>query len=295
MIPYLGDFAEDATIYIPLNTFDSNDPAASVTATNLADADIKVHKDGGLTQIVTDGATVAIDFDSITGGHLITIDTSAHADYSTGSDYLVRIEGVTVDGGTINAWIGQFSIENRFMRGTDSANTTTPPTAAAVRAEMDSNSTQLAAIVADTNEIQTDWANGGRLDLILDARANQTSVDTIDSNVDTILVDTATTIPAQISALNDIAATDIVSGGAIDTTGGAVDSVTLVATTTTNSDMRGTDGANTTAPDNSSITAIKAKTDNLAFTKSNEIDANVQSINNETLTGDGAGTPFDVA
>jgi hypothetical protein len=46
MVPYLGDFAEDATVYIPFNTFDSNDPSASVTITNLADADIKVHKDG---------------------------------------------------------------------------------------------------------------------------------------------------------------------------------------------------------------------------------------------------------
>lgn len=42
-------------------------------------------------------------------------------------------------------------------------------TAANVRSEMDSNSTQLAAIVADTNELQTDWANGGRLDLLIDA------------------------------------------------------------------------------------------------------------------------------
>ncbi len=110
---YLGDFAEDATVYIPLNTFTSDDPAASATITNLADGDIKVHKDGSTTEIVTDGATVAIDFDSVTGNHLVTIDTSVHADYSTGSDYLVRMEGTTIDGGTINAWIGMFSIENR--------------------------------------------------------------------------------------------------------------------------------------------------------------------------------------
>jgi len=51
--------------------------------------------------------------------------------------------------------------------------------------------TEIAAILADTNELQTDWANGGRLDLILDARASQTSVDTIDGIVDDILVDTA--------------------------------------------------------------------------------------------------------
>lgn len=37
---------------------------------------------------------------------------------------------------------------------------------------------ETATIVADTNELQTDWANGGRLDNILDARASQTSVDT---------------------------------------------------------------------------------------------------------------------
>lgn len=47
------------------------------------------------------------------------------------------------------------------------------------------------SILADTNELQTDWVNGGRLDLILDARASQTSVDTIDGIVDSILVDTA--------------------------------------------------------------------------------------------------------
>lgn len=43
--------------------------------------------------------------------------------------------------------------------------------------------------------------------------------------------------------LNDIAASAIVSGGAITTSGGAVSNVTLVATTTTNTDMRGTDNA----------------------------------------------------
>ena len=46
--------------------------------------------------------------------------------------------------------------------------------------------TEIAAILADTNELQTDWANGGRLDLILDARASQTSVDTVDGIVDDI-------------------------------------------------------------------------------------------------------------
>lgn len=41
--------------------------------------------------------------------------------------------------------------------------------------------------------------------------ATQASVDTVDANVDSILVDTGTTIPAQISGLNDISAGDILT------------------------------------------------------------------------------------
>lgn len=67
--------------------------------------------------------------------------------------------------------------------------------AADVRTEMDANSTQLAAIVADTNELQGDWTDGGRLDLIVDA----------------ILVDTGTTLPATLAALNDISVADILT------------------------------------------------------------------------------------
>jgi hypothetical protein len=55
-------------------------------------------------------------------------------------------------------------------------------------------------------------------------------------------------IKTTLDALNDVAATDIVSGGAITTSGGAVSNVTTVATTTTNTDMRGTDGAYTGTP-----------------------------------------------
>jgi hypothetical protein len=58
---------------------------------------------------------------------------------------------------------------------------------------------------------------------------------------------------------------------------GHVSRVTLVDTTTTNTDMRGTDGANTTAPDNTSITAIKAKTDQFVFTVTNRVDSTTQA------------------
>jgi hypothetical protein len=42
------------------------------------------------------------------------------------------------------------------------------------------------AILADTNELQGDWVNGGRLDLILDARASQTTADAIETDTQDI-------------------------------------------------------------------------------------------------------------
>lgn len=80
-------------------------------------------------------------------------------------------------------------------------------------------------------------------------------------------------LDAAISTRSTVAATDIVSGGAITTSGGAVSNVTLVATTTTNTDMRGTDGANTVAPDNASIAAILVDT-------GTDIPASIAALNN---------------
>lgn len=73
--------------------------------------------------------------------------------------------------------------------------------------------TEVAAILADTNELQTDWANGGRLDNILDARASQASVDTIDDFLDTeiaaikaktdqLTFTVANTLDANVEAIN---------------------------------------------------------------------------------------------
>ena len=111
---YAGDFDMTDTVYIAFNTFTSDDPSASSTITDLADGDIHIHKDGSTTQRASgSGVTVAANFDTITGNHLVSIDLTDNTDagyYATGSTYLVRMEGTTVDAATINAWIGQFSI-----------------------------------------------------------------------------------------------------------------------------------------------------------------------------------------
>jgi hypothetical protein len=114
MVPYLGDYNTTETVHIPFNTFTSNDPTASATITDLAAGDIEIHKDGSATQRSSDaGVTVSIDFDSVTGNHMVHIDLSDNTDagfFTAGSRYQVRVEGTTVDAGTINAWIATFSI-----------------------------------------------------------------------------------------------------------------------------------------------------------------------------------------
>ena len=40
--------------------------------------------------------------------------------------------------------------------------------------------------------------------------------------------------------------------------------------------------------------AIRVKTDQLSFTNANQVDANIQAINDVTVTGNGSSTPFDV-
>jgi hypothetical protein len=58
------------------------------------------------------------------------------------------------------------------------------PAGASHAADVAAVKAETALIVADTNELQTDWVNGGRLDVILDARASQTSVDDVPTNAE---------------------------------------------------------------------------------------------------------------
>lgn len=118
---YLGDFAVGQEVYVWFNTFDSNDPSASVTMTTFVDTDVHIHKDDSLTQR-NDAAGVAVDVDvdGIAGVHKITIQTADNtvADfYEAGHDYAVRIEGATVDGALINPIVGMFSLANRRVAG----------------------------------------------------------------------------------------------------------------------------------------------------------------------------------
>ena len=71
--------------------------------------------------------------------------------------------------------------------------------------------TEIAAILADTNELQGDWVDGGRLDLLVDSIISKVVV--VDGIVDDILVDTGTTIPATIATVDGIVDSILVDTG----------------------------------------------------------------------------------
>lgn len=113
------------------------------------------------------------DDDAYNGAIAVVTDQSTSTQKAVGtiSDYTGSTKTVTLsaDPAIFTMAVGD-TIE--IIAALDSAGSA--PTAAQIRVEIDSNSTQLAAIVADTNELQTDWANGGRLDLLIDAIKNVT-------------------------------------------------------------------------------------------------------------------------
>jgi hypothetical protein len=121
---YLGDFTVGSTVYVPFNTFSSDDPSASMTITGLAVTDIEIYKNGNTTQRASDSGytlldTDGIDFDGITGIHGFSIDTSDDTTggfFVGGADYWIVISSITLDGATIN-FVRSFSIENRRVAG----------------------------------------------------------------------------------------------------------------------------------------------------------------------------------
>lgn len=148
----------------------------------------------------------------------------------------------------------------------------------AVEAKIDAINTIVDSIVADTNELQADWANGGRLDLILDARASQSSVD----------------------GLNNIAATDIVSNGPISTSNGSIFNVLNTENTgmvgfqeifitagrfwVINEEGNPLASASALQAVSNNIDDIKTTTDQFRFTVPNQVDSN-------SLTGGGGSAP----
>lgn len=106
-------------------------------------------------------------------------------------------------------------------------------------------------------------------------------VDIVDTNVDDILLDTSTSIPSQITALNNLSSSEV--NAEVDAALSDYDGPTKAELDTAQASIE-----SNLATTDSKVDGVKAKTDQLTFTKANEVDSNIQSVNEVTVTGTGA-------
>ena len=101
-----------------------------------------------------------------------------------------------------------------------------------------------------------------------------------------ILIDTGTALPATLAALNDLAAADVAAELATydGPTKAEMDAAHALLATEAKQDLTDT-----------AVDAIGAVTGQMVFTKANELDGNMKSINNAGVVGDGDATPWDGA
>jgi len=191
---YYGDYLKGTTVYIPFNS-NGGDGASITLATN---GTPKAYVNGGTTEITT-GVSLVEDHDAITGRHFISVDTSGRG-FTAGSDVDVAIDANTVDGKTVNAWVGKFSI----LR----AKYETPVVGLAVAAT--STTVTLPATAVATN----DYYNGSVITIAYGTGAGQSRVITDYASTKVATVEGWTTTPdttsvVMVTAVAPAAAADL--------------------------------------------------------------------------------------
>lgn len=111
MINLGNDILKGTTVRVPFNTNGADGASITIGTNGTPFAVI----DGSTTEVTT-GVSLSEDFDSRTGMHLIIVDTS-QSGFPIGAEVLVGIHTNTIDGKTVNAWVGRFGIQmaNQFM------------------------------------------------------------------------------------------------------------------------------------------------------------------------------------
>lgn len=117
---YQGDFKTNSTVDIYFST-NAATGGAVAPSTAFEAADVLIYKDHSSTQrSSTAGITMTSPFDSVTGLHQLSIDTSENTDagfWAAGHDYFCVLspDTETVDSQVVVSVIGSFSLENRVL------------------------------------------------------------------------------------------------------------------------------------------------------------------------------------
>lgn len=116
MSEYQGDITLEDTIEWLFTTTVNNVPT-SLAGSPAATA----YTNGGTTQSAT-GVTLTADFDSVTGLNKIAVVATDANGFAAGENIEIILSAGTLGGiSVVGRTIGSFSIQNRYMRGTDSA------------------------------------------------------------------------------------------------------------------------------------------------------------------------------
>jgi len=321
-----GDFDTSAVIYGKFTTYR---PSTGAPYTLAGTPALSVYKDNSTTQS-TSGVTLTADFDGVTGLNHFAVDTSTDGSfYAAGSFFDVVITTGTVDSvSAVGSVVASFTLrKNSALKPATAGRTalvqangsfvmdgagtlalssqvdelegripsTITLTAGGVTvAAINSGSIGSATFAADgITRIQSGLATSSALATV------QADTDDIQTRLPAALVGGRMDASIGAMATDVLTASSLAASAVTEIQSGLVLTSNLPANFSAMSiTASGTVAANvggTVTIDTTSIDAIKAKTDQLTFTVANQIDANMQSVNDVTLIGDGsAGSKFRV-
>jgi len=234
----LGDFDSGAVIYGKFTTFN---PSTGAPFTLGGSPVLSVYKDDSAGETTT-GVTLTADFDSKTGLNHFAIDTS-NAFYSAGSFF-----DIVITTGTVNAVSAVGSVVGRFTIRKTAA---LKPTTAGRTLDVSSGGEAGIDLANVGSPTQTLNLSGTTISTSQVVASVSGSVGSVAGNVGGNVVGSVASVTAGVTVGTNNDKTGYTLTQAFPTNfasldinaSGHISRVTLVDTTTTNTDMRGTDGA----------------------------------------------------
>lgn len=260
---------------------------ATGAPTTLAGSPVVSAYPGNSTTELTAGITLSVDFDGVTGLHNVRVVASTGNGYATNTSYALVLTAGTVGGvSVVGETIASFSLDRSSAAvnlglATNAAATGDPGTAKTGIAYLK----QLVNILVGTDGVATFPAEA--------APANAVS-----------LAEVIRAIHADVTGLNGAAmrGTDNAALASAYTAARAafLDNINGHIAQTGDSFARlGAPAGASVSADVAAVkvdtAAVKVKTDQMVFSKTNELDVNTKSINDAEVIGDGNATPWDGA